>query len=75
MKQMYFDIDIMWIDGDKIVDISYGAKKPNQIGFNNPKETYSPKVPVDRVLEVNVGWVVRNKVVIGDLISLEKPLK
>lgn len=70
MKQMYFDIDILWIDGDKVVDITFGAKRPTETEFNSPREVYQPKVPVDRVLEVNAGWVTDHRVGVGDTVSL-----
>lgn len=70
MKQMYFDIDIIWIDGDKIVDITIGAKKPSLDDFNNPKEVYAPNVPVDKVLEVNSGWVEQKDIKIGDMVII-----
>jgi len=71
MPKMYFDIDILWIADNKVVDITYDAKKP-AVGedFNNPKERYFSKVPVDKVLEVNAGWAKENGIKIGDLLKI-----
>lgn len=70
MRRMYFDIDILWISGDRVVDITYGAKKPSPEEFDNPKAIYTPKSPVDKVLEVNSGWVRENEIKVGDSFSL-----
>lgn len=67
---MYFDIDIVWIDGDKVVDITYGAKTPPVGEFNAPQRVYHPKVPVDKVLEVNAGWAKKADVKVTDLVVL-----
>jgi len=66
MRRMYFDIDILWLAGDEIVDITYGAKAPSAKEFDRPKIFYQGKVPIDRVLEVNAGWAEKNNIKIGD---------
>ncbi len=68
MRRMHFDIDILWLADKKIVDITYGAKKPSAEEFESPRIIYKSKVPVDRVLEVNAGWAKKNKIKIGDII-------
>jgi len=68
---MYFDIDIVWIDEGRVVDITYGAKRPSVAEFNAPKEIYQPQMPVDRVLEVNAGWAKEKGIKVGDLMVLE----
>lgn len=52
MKDMRFDIDIVWIRGDRIVDISH--RVPHVPGENGP--TVSPVELVDKVLEVPAGY-------------------
>ena len=69
MHKMYFDIDILWILEDRVVDITECAKKPSVEEFASPKEIYQPKVPVNKVLEVNCGWVKNNNIQIGDKFS------
>ena len=59
MKDMRFDLDILWIDGDKIVRISRNAGAEG----DNPSRTYDSGVPVNMVLEINAGlcdrWGIR----------------
>lgn len=69
MRKMYFDIDIIWIVGDKVVDITEGAKKPSLADLDKPSELYFSRVEIDRVLEVNAGFVKKNKIFIGDKIE------
>jgi len=66
MRRMYFDIDILWITDNKIVDITFGAKKPSREELSFPKMTYQSKSPINKVLEVNAGWVEKNGIKIGD---------
>lgn len=65
MPRMHYDIDILWLAGDCVVDITYDVKKPANADLNNPKERYFSKVPVDKVLEVNAGWVKENGIKVG----------
>jgi len=69
MRRMNFDIDILWIAGERIIDITYDAKKPSKEEFETPKTIYQSKFPVDKVLEVNAGWVEKNRVKIGDVVK------
>ncbi|MEK9180332.1 MAG: DUF192 domain-containing protein [Patescibacteria group bacterium] len=69
MKEMLFPIDIIWINGTKIIGFAENAqteqgKKPRQL------ELYSSPGPADRVLEVRAGTVARLGVKVGDEISL-----
>lgn len=66
MKRMHFDIDMIWINGNKIVDITHNAKKPTPEELESPKTIYSPKVAADKVLEVNAGWCEENGVSVGE---------
>lgn len=69
MKGMNFDVDILWISGDQVVDITYGAKAPAKEDSTAPKTVYQSRVPADKVLEVNSGWVEKNKIFVGDKIE------
>lgn len=69
MRRMYFDIDILWLNGDRVVDITYDAKKPEAAEFEAPRTIYQNKVPADKVLEVNAGWVEKNGIKIGDIVK------
>ncbi len=70
MKGLSFPLDFIWISGDKIVDIFLDAKVPEAGLADNALTIYTSNQPVDKVLEVNAGFVERNKIQIGDLIQL-----
>lgn len=66
MKGMLFDLDFVWIQGDKVVEITEGVEAPE--GDEGPVKL-QPKELVDKVLEVKAGWVERNGIEIGDMVS------
>lgn len=64
MKDMRFPLDIIWIDENKkIIAIS------ENISPNTYPTSFSPSDPVKYVLEVNAGWVGKNKIKTGDFIE------
>lgn len=71
MKGMRFALDFVWIDGNKIVEIT-----PNvlpQPGVTDAQLTlYSSKVPVTHVLELNAGEVKKRGIRVGDAVELLK---
>lgn len=69
MRRMYFDVDIIWIAGDKVVDITEGVKKPSTADLDQPKELYMSKVEIDKALEVNAGLVKKNNIFVGDKVE------
>lgn len=69
MRRMNFDIDIIWIKNNEVVDITYGAKAPPKNEFEAPKTIYQSQVPVDMVLEVNSGWVKQKGIKVGEKIE------
>ena len=66
MKEMKFDLDFLWIKGEEVVEITEGVKAPEK---GEEPLTVRSKVLVDKVLEVNVGWVKENEVRVGDMVS------
>lgn len=70
MKDMKFDLDIIWIKDFKVVDISKNVPKPDPLVSPNELPKYSPKENADMVLEVNSGWSDENKIKVGDKITL-----
>jgi uncharacterized protein len=65
MKGMQFPLDIIWLDDNKIVDISKNVQVENE----NSLSTYKPKTPINYVLEVNAGYVDQNDIKIGDIVE------
>lgn len=66
MKNMHFAIDIIWIENGKVIDITTNA--PVETADKLP--TYSPRAPVNLVLETRAGWVADNNITIGDQLTL-----
>ena len=69
MRRMYFDIDILWIADDRVVDVTLGAKVSSKEEFAAPKTFYRSRVPIDKVLEVDAGWVEKNGIKAGDVVK------
>lgn len=64
MKDMKFPIDIIWIsEGQEVIDIEQ-AVSPSTF-----PEIFEPSRPAKYVLEVNSGFVRRNGVKIGDVVT------
>ena len=67
MKDMNFDLDFIWIHNNKIVEITENAPAPDRSGY---LRKYFPSKTIDSVLEVNAGWVQKNKIELGDEIKI-----
>lgn len=69
MKDMQFDLDFIWIDGQKVVDITENV--PAQIGASDSElRVYAPKAPVTHVLEIPAGESKKRNIAIGDAVSV-----
>lgn len=68
MKDMHFNIDMIWIRQRVVVDITKNVVKPE--GGELP--TYSPKEPVTTVLEVPAGYSDKIGLMVGDTITINK---
>lgn len=67
MKDMKFPIDIIWIQGDEVVDIA-----PNlPVVAAEFLSTYQPRVPANYVLEVNAGFAKEYGVKVGDRVDIK----
>ena len=72
MKGMNFPLDILWIKGDRVVEIVENAQPPE--GDNIP--IYQPSKKADKVLEVKAGFCQRYSVFPGERVYfLDKPKK
>lgn len=68
MKGMKFDLDFIWIKDNRVVEITEGVEALEE-GVVPVK--VQPKVVVNKVLEVNSGWVKKNRVRVGDKVILD----
>ena len=68
MKDMRFSIDIIWIEGNTIVDISKNVSSEPGVSLEKLK-LYQPRQKANRVLEVNAGFSDKNNVKIGNKID------
>ncbi len=70
MKGMLIPLDFLWIDGDKVADIIQNVQPPVEGQSDQTLQFYSPLVPVDKVLEVNAGFVAHFGIKVGDTIRV-----
>lgn len=66
MKDMHFDLDIIWVNQNKVIGIAK-ARTP-QLGES--LINYYPPGPVDMVIEVNNGWAEEHHVSVGDVVKI-----
>ena|SRR3989338_1150224 len=71
MKGLNFPLDLIWIRGEKVVDITKKATPPIPEQKDETLPLYIPNQPVDKVLEVNSGFVDQNNIQIGDSIIVQ----
>jgi uncharacterized membrane protein (UPF0127 family) len=73
MMGMRFAIDIVWIDGDKVVDMHKSVKPPKRwissLLFPWFLPRYRSSQAVDRILEIESGWCDRNGIEVGDTVK------
>lgn len=71
MKDMNFNLDIIWIKDNKIAGISENVQRPDTKNWTALDTVYPPE-DVNMVLEVNSGFTKDNNLKIGDLAELIK---
>jgi len=69
MKDMLFDIDMIWISEGEIMQIDEYVPAPTVEEPRN--QTRIPSMPINMVLEVKAGWVGVNEVVVGDMVEFD----
>lgn len=67
MKDMKFPLDIIWINGNTVVDIKSNLPPEG----HSPALIYKPQAPADYVLEINQGEVEKNGFKIGDKVEIK----
>lgn len=70
MKDMKFPIDIIWIDNNKVVQISENIPILMKELPDDKIPFYVPRQPVDYVLEVTAGTAKNEGIKIGDSVEL-----
>lgn len=70
MKEMKFDIDIIWIDGVTVVGITRNVPHPDSSTPLSELPTYSSPAPADTVLEVVAGAADQYQITVGDELRL-----
>ena len=70
MKGMKFSLDFIWINKNKIVEISTGIKPPKDP--NDIPEVLIPAQNVNMVLEVPAGFVNQHKIKIDEKVEFQK---
>ena len=71
MKEMKFDLDIVWINGNEIVGISSNVKKPEPNAEINDLKLVSIGQNTDKVLELNAGDVEKYRIQVGNVVILK----
>ena len=70
MKNMKFDIDIIWINDGKVSQIDQFVPAPEPDVADSDLPLYRPFQAVDYVLEVNAGFVKKNDISVGDSVDM-----
>jgi uncharacterized protein len=71
MKDMKFNLDIIWIRNKKIIGFTENIPTPNSDTKLEELPTYPAPAIIDQVLEIPAGWVNENQIKIGDEITLQ----
>jgi uncharacterized protein len=67
MKGMRFPLDFIWINGNKVADLSLNIPQPADDAAQ--PVSLAPAVPADKVLEVNAGVIESLGIRVGDLVQ------
>lgn len=73
MKGMKFSIDFIWIDGNRVVEVYENAQPPAANQSDSDLAIYTPKVPLDKILEVKAGFVRSHNIKVGDSVEVANP--
>lgn len=66
MKDMKFPLDFVWLLDDKIVDLTPTARPEEGLAVFTD---YVPRLPANRVIELNSGTISKESLKIGDVIQ------
>ena len=68
MKEMIFPLDFIWINDKKVVDITQNVPTPTSNDLST-LNTFTSKIPFDKVIEVNSGIIKSFNIKPGDIMS------
>src|SRR3989344_109373 len=71
MKGLEYPLDFIWIQNDTVADLLPDVPPPLP---NTPDEAlprYTSKAPINRVLEVNSGYIAAHNIQVGDKVVVE----
>lgn len=72
MKDMKFALDFIWLDGDRVADLTLNAPPPKT--WTDVLAIYRPKIQINRVLEIPAGFITRHNIKIGDTATFDRNL-
>ena len=67
MKGMRFPLDFIWINGNKVVELSEDIPQPTSDTVQ--PVSLAPVAPADKILEVNTGVIQSLGIRVGDLVQ------
>lgn len=68
MKDMKFDLDMIWIKSGQVIEITKNVLRPNEKDSN--LTLYSSQKPISQVLEVRAGDSEKYGITVGDIVTL-----
>lgn len=72
MKGMKIPLDFIWINNDRVVDLLADVKPPSQNQSDETLPLFAPTVVIDKVLEVNAGYIKSHNIRVGDKIEFTR---
>ena len=69
MKGMRFPLDFIWINENRIVDLLPNIPNPTKDQSDDSLTRYQSTVVVNKVLEVNAGFIKNHNIRVGDKIE------
>jgi uncharacterized membrane protein (UPF0127 family) len=67
MNEMKIPLDFVWIDGNKVIDLTENVQIPKD---NKELSLFSSKKPANKILEVNAGIIKKYSIKIGDIVEI-----
>lgn len=75
MKEMLFPIDILWIQGNKIIGIEKNVPTPTPNSTSTDLTVYPSPAAIDMVLEIRAGMADAYNIQVGDYVTTSQLYK